>query len=294
LAALLLELFGDEWLIMTAIHYRWTKPENTVFATRQFGEQLLPDARPEEQYAAGVEKARIYSGWVRLLGSDEVTGPAIEEAYMELLAALNEHFKHYKFLFGSRPSIADFSIFGAFFALLYRDPFSGRLMDSCAPNVVGWIRRLLNPEPNTGSFLVGDEVPKSLNPVFQAVFRDHLPVLVDTMPKVAAWAKDNPYQHFPRTIGHHNFELRGRRGTRCVYPYPQWMLQRALDHYEIIGAKQKPAVDMWIRAQGGRDFMNIDIPQPVALFSNRLVPATAKYKKFQTNSREDGFNYSAV
>ena len=57
IVACLLELCGDEWLIMTAIHYRWTKPENREFALAEFGRQARPNGTPEEQREAGLEKA---------------------------------------------------------------------------------------------------------------------------------------------------------------------------------------------------------------------------------------------
>jgi glutathione S-transferase len=271
LAALLMELYGDEWLIMTAIHYRWTKEENREFAISEFGRQARPGGSPAEQREAGLKKARVFGGWVGLFGIDGNTGPAIEQAYEEFLRALNEHFKDFDFLFGSRPSIADFSFFGGLYAVLNRDPLSGRLMKRLAPRVVQWIERVLEPKPRKGEFVGDDRVPKTLNPILRAIFADQFPVLLDTVRNVNLWSRDNPGIPFPKTIGQHDFELRGRRGSRRVYPYSQWMLQRALAHYRSLNTVNRETVDTHLRDLGGLEQMQIEIEQPLYRTEFKLV-----------------------
>jgi glutathione S-transferase len=270
-SALLMELYGDEWLIMTAIHYRWTKPENRDFAIDEFGKQARPDGSPQEQREAGLEKARVFGGWVELFGIDENTGPAIEEAYEEFLRTLNEHFRDCDFLFGSRPSIADFSFFGGLYAVLNRDPLSGRLMRSIAPRVAHWVERMREPKPRTGDFLPDDLVPPTLNPILRAIFGDQFPVLHDTVERVKLWSRDNPGVAFPKTIGEHEFELRGRKGVRRVYPYPQWMLQRVIDFYRSLNREQRAAADVLIRDVGGIEHVQMEIEQPVSRVAFKLV-----------------------
>ena len=79
LATLILEVFGDEWLIMTAIHYRWTKEENRAFVIEEFGRQAKPGCLPQEQWEAGLEKVRVFSSWGGDFGIDDTIGPAVEE-----------------------------------------------------------------------------------------------------------------------------------------------------------------------------------------------------------------------
>jgi glutathione S-transferase len=275
IVARLLELCGDEWLIMTAIHYRWTKPENREFALAEFGRQARPNGTLEQQREAGIEKARVFGGWVRLFGIDDVTGPAIEEAYEELLVALEAHFRDHDFLLGSRPSVADFSFFGGLYAVLHRDPLSGRLMQAMAPGVVEWVDRLLHPKPLGGTFLANDAVPKTLDPVLRAIFQDQFPVLRDTVERVARWSAENSGEAFPKTIGSHDFELRGRRGTRRVYPYAQWMLQRALEAYRDVAPSERDVIDARLHELGGLEHMRIEPPQPVMRSNFNLVVAKA-------------------
>jgi len=271
IVARLLELCGDEWLIMTAIHYRWTKPENREFALAEFGRQARPNGTSEQQREAGLEKARVFGGWVGLFGIDDVTGPAIEEAYEELLAALEAHFRDHDFLLGSRPSVADFSFFGGLYGVLRRDPLSGRMMQAMAPRVVEWVDRLLHPKPLGGTFLANDAVPKTLDPVLRAIFQDQFPVLRDTVACVARWSAENPGEAFPKTIGSHDFKLRGRRGSRRVYPYTQWMLQRALEAYRDVAPSERCVIDARLRELGGLEHMRIEPPQPVMRSNFKLV-----------------------
>ena len=43
LASLLLELFGDEWMVIPAMHYRWSYPEqNQPFIYGEFGRMAFP------------------------------------------------------------------------------------------------------------------------------------------------------------------------------------------------------------------------------------------------------------
>ena len=266
-----MELYGDEWLIMTAIHYRWTKAENRDFAIEEFGRQARPSGSPQEQREAGLEKARVFGGWVELFGIDSNTGPAIEHAYEEFLTALNEHFGDFDFLLGSRPSIADFSFFGGLYAVLNRDPLSGRLMKTIAPRVAQWVERVRDPKPRSGEFLPDDRVPATLGPILRAIFDDQFPVLRDTVRLVETWSREHPHTLFPKTIGRHDFELRGRKGTRCVYPYPQWMLQRALNHYQNVERPARDAVDARLREVGGFEHMQMRIARPVMRSGFQLV-----------------------
>ncbi|NOX95664.1 MAG: glutathione S-transferase, partial [Alphaproteobacteria bacterium] len=76
LAAHLLELYGDEWLVIPAMHYRWA--HNRDFAYAEFGKLVSPDATPEQQYEDGKKAAEQFEGAVGLLGATEEMAPAIE------------------------------------------------------------------------------------------------------------------------------------------------------------------------------------------------------------------------
>ena len=87
LVALLLEVYGDEWLVIPAMHYRWSFPENRAFAIREFGALSAPDATPEQQLAIGEKLAGPFAGALPPLGVSAATVPAIERSYLDLLAS---------------------------------------------------------------------------------------------------------------------------------------------------------------------------------------------------------------
>ena len=123
LVALLLELYGDEWLIIPAMHYRWSVlDQHYDFVMSEFGKLSDPTASLEQQIALGEKTSRPFRGMVPALGITEETIPGIEEAYLAFLEQLDRHFAQFDFLLGSRPSIGDYGLMGPLYAHLGRDP----------------------------------------------------------------------------------------------------------------------------------------------------------------------------
>lgn len=235
LAALLIETYGDEWLVIPAMHYRWNYNEEWVYG--EFGKVALPDGTPAQQYVIGKERGSTFRGFVPMLGINQTTIPAIEKSYETLLADLNAHFTHYDYLLGSRPCIGDFGLIGPLYAHLYRDPESGKIMERLAPKVVQWVLRMVNVEtPLSGEFLPNDEVPATLLPIIARMMSEHIPYLQNTANMLSEWAAANTDAEVPRAIGMTNFTVEGITGARIAIPFSLWMLQRPLDHYHANSA----------------------------------------------------------
>ena len=136
LVALLLELYGDEWLVIPAMHYRWSVlAQQREFVLSEFGRLSMPEASYEEQIAIGERTSRAFSGMVPALGITEHTIPGIEAAYLAFLDQLDRHLARFDFLLGSRPSIGDYGFMGPLYAHLGRDPVPLALMRERAPHV---------------------------------------------------------------------------------------------------------------------------------------------------------------
>jgi glutathione S-transferase len=234
LAALLLELYGDEWLLIPAMHYRWNFPaDNQPFIFDEFGRTALPWApRPMRRWV-GRRLGTRFAAFLPALGIDERTSAGIESSYLELLAALDAHFANHDFVFGGRPTIADFGLIGPLYAHLYRDPRPGALMRERAPRVVAWVERMMSPDPADGHLIADDEIPDTLRPVLQRMAREQVPVLVDTEWKLTEWHRANPDRvEIPRALGEHAFEIGGTMGRRRVLPRALWRWQRPRDYYQ--------------------------------------------------------------
>ena len=136
LAALLLELYGDEWLLLPAMHYRWNFPQqNRDFIHGEFGRVLWPNGPAWIRRAVGKRLGARFSGFVPRLGITAETIPAIERWWEETLDVLNAHFQQHRYLLGDRASIGDFGFIGPLYAHLGRDPYPAQLMRERAPGV---------------------------------------------------------------------------------------------------------------------------------------------------------------
>lgn len=273
LVAILLEIYGDEWLVLPAMHYRWSFAENEAFVLREFGETVHPDGTREEQIAAGRTLSAPFSGALPLLGVTARTIPAIEAWYEELLDQLSAHFAAHPFLLGTRPSIGDVGLMGPLYAHLARDPYPARLMRERAPRVWDWVQRMNTPEPRSGAFLAADGVPETLSPILRRMFAEHLPVLCETADRLAEWLDANPGARIPRAIGAHEFRVGGVAEQRMLFPYTVWMFQRAVDTYAAIPAADRPRVDAFLSERGGLTGLQHAVRRRVRRERNRLVAA---------------------
>lgn len=262
LASLLLETYGDEWLVIPAMHYRWHY--NREWAIQAFGELNAPNASTARQREIGARRAGPFANAAVLLGAEPHMHSAIEASYESLLDELSRHFACHSFLFGDRPSIADFGLIGPLYAHQYRDPKSGDHMRRKAPLVAQWVERMQNPIPLSGAFLPNDEIPQTLLPVLRRMCIEQLPVLADSARQVRQWIEEHPGEELPRAIGKHAFKLEGQEGQRIIRPYSLWMLQRARDYYRSLDAEDKALADAMLQTAGGDIFIDFEDPPRLA------------------------------
>lgn len=235
LVSLLLEVYGDEWLVIPAMHYRWNFPAlNDKFIYGEFGGMVMPKAPAFMRRMVGKKVGNKFRGFVPGLGINESTINAIEHSYVSFLKELNTHFETHDYLLGSRPCIADFGFMGPLYAHLYRDPAPAKLMRKVAPAVRAWVQRMNDEQAalQTGEWLADDEIPATLMPILRRMATEQAPVLRDTNRLLSEWRAANPEKsEIARVIGHHEFRIGEVVGKRMVMPYCLWMLQRPVDFY---------------------------------------------------------------
>jgi len=276
LAALILELFGDEWLLLPAMHYRWNYPdENIPFIYGEFGKLLFPRLPVFMQQKVGKKLGDRFRNIVPRLGITEETIPALESWYQGLLGELEEHFRHHDFLLGSYPTIADFGFIGPFYAHLYRDPAPGKLMRETAPGVAAWVERMISSDAAAGavsadSSELDDEIPSTLMPVLGRFAAEQLPVLADTARILEERSEDIGAQEVPRFLGMHQVKIAGVPAERIVVPYSLWMFQRPLDFWHSLKGEDRQQAGRLLQDMGAADAF--DIKQQVRLKreNNRL------------------------
>jgi glutathione S-transferase len=242
----LLELYADEFLVLPAMHYRWSFPESERKARADF-------AAATGDPAGASKFADRMSGSIAMLGVRPESHAAIEAHLADLLDALSAHFAEHAALLGTRMSLADCALLGPFYAHLYLDAVPGRLLRERAPRVCHWIERMNHPDPTSpGDFLAGDALADTLRPVLTLVGHDAVPLLLDTVRDFERWADARPpeLEEPPRAVGFHETGFRGARFQRYTSPYTLWMLQRTLDAYRSLSDAERARVDASLAGTG--------------------------------------------
>ena len=137
----LLEDLADEWAVKPLFLYRWWDPEDQAYVSRWAGEEWsVSDAEPGSAEEIEQFRRRQISR-MSILGATAENKPLLEESYHRILAAFEPHVGMNKYIFGSRPSLADFAWFGQL-SELATDPTPMRIMRKKAPFTDHWTRRL--------------------------------------------------------------------------------------------------------------------------------------------------------
>lgn len=262
IAAYLIEAWGDEFWVHSAMHYRWNFAENyTQLFRREGGDNLLPFAPRFIKNQLIDRIAAMLRGFLKGLGVVPGQLAAVEQWTHTMLDALDTHFAAHDYLLGSKPSLGDFGLIGPLYAHLGRDPYPARELIAKRPHLAAWVQRMQHPPtPKGGAFLANDEVPSTLTPIFHSIFGELWPQLVVTL---AAAQKPIPTlapgRGLPRqlelidiTLAGHPYQLRAR-------PYPLWMAQRLLDVFHALPPDEQRTVQAWLSTLGGDAAMQLDI-----------------------------------
>jgi len=262
LAALLLELHGDEWLPMVALHYRWNNPTNKVFAMREFARYALPYVPSFLAQIMVGPVAKKMQSYLPALGVTEATIPGVTALANGLIGDLNTHLESHPFLLGSRPCIGDFALFGPLWAHLYRDPGTTALFDD-APHVRDWMDRILTPNGEDGDFLPNDEVPPSLDPILQRVFRDQLSWVRTLMGAIDEWCEANPEAtRVPRSLGTARFHIGDCTEERKLATFVQWKAQRVWAAFHNGTSDEQATMHRWCQRFGDTNPLETPVSNP--------------------------------
>ncbi|MBV1910490.1 MAG: glutathione S-transferase family protein [Kangiellaceae bacterium] len=278
LVSLLLELYGDEWLLIPAMHYRWNNKDRS-FIFKEFGKVVSPKSPGFVRKFLGKKVGDRFKSMVPALGITEKTIPAIEQWFEKgFLVDLDKHFEAHSFLLGDIPCIADFGFYGPLFAHMYREPNSFEMLNEQAPNVVGWIKRMQNSAELEGDFIADDEIPETLFPILANLFDTHWPVLEDTAVRLSEWySRETNDIHIteptrvPRRLGMHQFTINGVTEQRMVLPHSQWMMQRPIHLYSSFSSNEKKAMEPFLKKINALYAMRFNLDVEVSRLDNKFV-----------------------
>src|SRR5579871_1546945 len=137
----LLEDLADEWAVKPLFLYRWWDAEDQAYVSRWAGQEWSTSEAATGSAEEIEEFRRRQISRMPILGATAENRPLLEESYRRILAAFEPHVGITNYLFGSRPSLADFAWFGQL-SEMATDPTQMRIMRERAPFTDHWVRRL--------------------------------------------------------------------------------------------------------------------------------------------------------
>lgn len=191
----LLEDMADEWLTKAMFLYRWEKPEDQAYSARW----IIADSRPDLSGQAFEDAVQAILdrqvGRMALVGCTPENAPVIKESYWRAMEALAGHVRINRFLFGSRPSLADFGWFGQL-KTLGTDTTPMLEMRDRAPMVEHWVRQTDDLSGLEGDWIESvDDLPEATLALLRLAGEVYLPFLRANAEAVASGA-----EHFETTL----------------------------------------------------------------------------------------------
>ena len=178
----LLEDFGDEWGTKFMFHYRWHDKQDIENA----GTLLPLTANPiVSEGALGEMKKKITDrqiGRVWVVGSSKITAPLINSSFRRFLTIMEKHFSQYPFLFGNRPSSADFSFFGQLSQLVGFDPTPRSITQKISMRTVAWVDRtedLSGLDPSENDWLKLGSLPNTISLLLKEIGATYVPTMLE-------------------------------------------------------------------------------------------------------------------
>jgi glutathione S-transferase len=220
----LLEEFGDEWGNKWMFHYRWARPADQDSAAGRLARTMMPgqeDAQYDEM-AAQIKSRMVDRVW--FVGSNADTAPQIEATFAEFLMQLDTHLTSRPYLFGARPSFADFGVWGQVYNA-WTDPTCKEIIEGSTTNVVPWLQRMLEPT-SEGDF----ESWSSLESTLMPIITDHVGGLFLPWSDANAKALAGESEEYSVTI-------RSGQWTQKPQKYHARSLKALRERYAAVGDK---------------------------------------------------------
>ena len=234
----LLEDMADEWGTKIMFHYRWFRPPDQEACSRW----LVFDA----MRGAGLDMITASAAMIRdrqisrmpLVGCTPANQTLIEESLARVLRLLEAHVTEQPYLFGTRPSIADFG----WYAQLYQaasDPTAGELVRTTAPFTYRWLQLMDDCSGVEGEWNADHAVlPAAVEGLLEMAGDTYLPFLVAN-----AEALERGEETFQLSILGHDYE----QGT---FKYQKKCLGWLRDEMAGIDGEPLERLRAWLHTAG--------------------------------------------
>jgi glutathione S-transferase len=242
----LIEDYADEWCTKMMYYFRWSDPE----AARPCASWVIRDLRPElrgaERTAAETDFFQRQCDRRELVGCAPANGPLIEAHFGELLRTLSLLGGPDQYLFGTRPSLADFALYGQLFQLTL-DSWPQPVVRRDAPLVENWVYRLDDASGVDGAWdaLEGGAGYAARTAILRMIGRGYLPFLVQN---AAAIAAGQP------TV---NLEIDGHSYSQPAFKYQAKCLREIKQRWSALGESDRLRLSPLLSAAGCLPYLNV-------------------------------------
>ena len=163
--AIILEDYADEWLNKCMFQQRWGQQPDRDAAALRVLVQLNDGKKPRAFKAPVKQIATRMLARLPLVGAEPENAPTLESSYRRFALRLNTHLQNHLFIFGGRPSAADFAI-AAQYQQMLTDPTPGAWLTERAPFLTAWCGHMEDPKAS-GPCQCGERLARE-----EAVFGD--------------------------------------------------------------------------------------------------------------------------
>jgi len=143
--ALILEDYADEWLNKCMFHQRWSQSPDKDAAALRVLEQLFGDKMPKDKKSAAAAITARMADRLPIVGASEDNAPVLSASFRRFVDLFNAHLEHHLYLFGGRPSAADFALAGQLQQIMM-DPTPAEYLNDRAPFLVAWCEFMEMPK----------------------------------------------------------------------------------------------------------------------------------------------------
>lgn len=186
-----LEDFADEWLYRHAVGSRWMFEENRTVASWEIARDASYVSTVPAELAARMSEpppppsigavhdfvSEAMTGSLPRLGvSAENIDGWMSDSLRGWQRVLDAHLRVSPYLFGRRPSLADFALFGGNMAHFINDPYCRRLTEENGPEIVAHTQALATSrEREFGDWAPPGEISETLIALLAETGRQYLP-----------------------------------------------------------------------------------------------------------------------
>ena len=178
---------------------------------------------------------------IGVVGSNETTGPLIEESWERYLDVFDRHLQHQSFLLGSRPGAGDYGCFGQMTMLVLTDPTPQSVSRRISPRAFAWTEAMEDHsglEVDDADWIDLDAPPETLKDLLCEVGRLFVPFMLENAKAVASGDKML------------ECELDGRPWVQEAFVYQAKCLTWLKKRYDNLGEIDKARLDNVLSGTG--------------------------------------------